>query len=84
MKKLFGIIAIAAIVAAAGWNFSQNKNDIILSELSLANIEALANPEGGGHGCWIECCQTNYNGCVKILESMPECTSWHISLDTGC
>ena len=48
MKKLFGIIAIAAIAAAASWNFQQNQKAIDLSDLALANVEALANPEGPG------------------------------------
>ena len=37
MKKLFGIMALAAIAAAAGWNFGQNQNEIELSDLTLAN-----------------------------------------------
>lgn len=44
MKKLLGIIAIAAI-AAAGWNFSQSQNEVELSDLALANTEALAQGE---------------------------------------
>lgn len=62
MKKLFGIIAIAAVTAAAGWNFSQNQNEVELSDLVLANVEALARyeddycPNGcldeSGDGCW--------------------------------
>lgn len=47
MKKLFGIIAIVAI-AAAGWNFNQSKNEVELSDLALANVEALANNQSGG------------------------------------
>ena len=45
MKKLFGIMALAAIAAAAGWNFGQNQNEIELSDLTLANTEALAQGE---------------------------------------
>ena len=41
MKKIFGIIAIAAI-AAVGWNYSQSQNKVELSDLALANVEALA------------------------------------------
>lgn len=43
MKKLFGIIAIAAIAAIASWNFIQSQNEVELSDLVLANIDALAN-----------------------------------------
>ena len=45
MKKLFGIMALAAIAAAAGWNFSQSQNKMELSDLALANINALAEQE---------------------------------------
>ncbi len=41
MKKLFGIMALAAIAAAAGWNFSQSQNKMELSDLALANINGL-------------------------------------------
>lgn len=45
MKKLLGIIAVTALAAAAGWNFRQEQNEVELSELALANVEALANWE---------------------------------------
>ena len=32
MRKLFGIIAMAAIAAVAGWNFSQSLNEVVLSD----------------------------------------------------
>ena len=44
MKKLFGIISIAAI-AAAGWNYGLSQNEVELSDLALANVEALARYE---------------------------------------
>ena len=40
-KKIIGVIAFAAI-AAAGWNYQQNKNEVQLSDLALENVEALA------------------------------------------
>ncbi len=45
MRRLFGIIAIAAVAAVAGWNFSQSQNEVALSDLALTNINALANGE---------------------------------------
>lgn len=34
------------------WNFSQTQNEVELSDLALANVEALANGESGGDfGC---------------------------------
>lgn len=51
-KKIFGVALIATMAVAAGWNFNQSKNDVELSDLTLANIEALAkgNPGGSGAG----------------------------------
>lgn len=51
MKKLFGIIAIAAIAATAAWNFSQSQNEVELSDLALANVEALARNEDSDTNC---------------------------------
>lgn len=51
-KKIFGAALIAAMALAAGWNFNQSKNEVELSDLALANVEALANEEwGGGKYC---------------------------------
>ena len=44
-KKIFGIALIAIMALAAGWNFTQSKNEVKLSELALANVEALAQGE---------------------------------------
>lgn len=49
-KKNFGLLAAVAVVAAAGWNYQQSKQSEGLSELTLANVEALANSEGGEGG----------------------------------
>ena len=45
-KRIIGVIAFAAIAVAAGWNYQQNKQSVELSDLALANIEALASGEG--------------------------------------
>lgn len=45
-KLIIGFIAIA-VAALAGWNINKNQNEVILSELALANVEALANGESG-------------------------------------
>ena len=44
-KKIFGAVLIAAMALAAGWNFNQSKNEVVLSDLALANVEALASGE---------------------------------------
>ena len=42
-KKIMGLIAIVAIAAVAGYNVYSSQNNVRLSDLALANIEALAN-----------------------------------------
>lgn len=52
MKKriFFAGVLVAIITAIAGWNFNQ-KNETTLSELGLANVEALARGESGNCRC---------------------------------
>lgn len=70
MKKLFGVIAIAAIAAAAGWNFCQSQDEMELSGLALVNADALATCETThGGSCWWEngyryCCHGGGLGCA--------------------
>lgn len=52
-KKIFGAVIIAAMALAAGWNFNQSKNEVALSDLALANVEALASGEGGYTRCYV-------------------------------
>lgn len=44
-KKSLGLLATVSVVAAAGWNYQQNKEKVELSDLALANVEALASGE---------------------------------------
>ena len=44
-KHIIGVIAFAAIAVAAGWGYIQNKQDMVLSDLALENVEALADNE---------------------------------------
>ena len=56
-KKLLGIIAVVAIVASMAINLNFSAKNNSLSDLSLANIEALAKNEGGDaccYNCWRE------------------------------
>ena len=58
MKKkiLSGVFALA-LLATAGWGVHKSMNsDADLSDLALANVEALANGESGGGG--YDCCNT--------------------------
>lgn len=73
MKKLLGIIAIAAIATAAGWNFIQSQNEVELSDLALANVQALARGETDKHGYYnwdLDCCDTG--GTYACYYDCPE------------
>ena len=79
-KKYFGLLAAVAVVAAAGWNYQQNKQYDGLSELAIENVEALANGEstsntgpgktydcpGLGTGDGKMCMSENSNPCTQI------------------
>lgn len=51
-KKLIGVAVVATIAVAAGWNYNQSKNEVGMSELAFANVEALASNEGDGKCRW--------------------------------
>ena len=64
IKKTFGLLAAVAVVAAAGWNYQQSKQSEGLSELVLANVEALATGEDFEVTCGRQegkCWTTDYN-----------------------
>ena len=70
-KKITGAIAFVAIAVAAGWNYQQNQQEMVLSDLALANIEALASGEATA-----ECgnmtpviCKATCSRCGKVYET---------------
>ena len=67
-KKIFGAVIIAAMALAAGWNFNQSKNEVELSDLALANVEALANGESGGSCQW-RTGHSSLTGWIAICDS---------------
>jgi hypothetical protein len=44
-KKTLSVVIIAAVAIVAGWNYQQSENEMELSDLALANVEALADGE---------------------------------------
>ena len=65
MKKFIGIVLIAI---TAGWNFSQSEKKMELSDLALANVEALARGEDqSGKICY-------YKGTTTYADYIP-CTA---------
>lgn len=47
-NRVLSMAFLAALAVAAGFNYLQSENEPKLSELTMANIEALATREGGG------------------------------------
>lgn len=63
MKRIIGIILIVVAAATGVWNFNQTQNEVELSDLALANVEALATPETDDEftaatGCYATCCSS--------------------------
>ena len=74
-KRIFGAALLVAIAVATGWNYQQNINEVEFSELTIANIEALARNESGGI---FPACQKNKGSgdyayipfCVKYFNTL--------------
>ena len=57
-KRILGAALLVAIAVAAGWNYNQSRNEVPLSDLALANAEALAqrrNRLGKLYLLWLYC-----------------------------
>jgi hypothetical protein len=52
IKKIAGAVIVAAIVLIAGWNVIQSMSEVTLSDVAMANVEALAQESGGQNDCW--------------------------------
>ena len=58
-KKNIGIIIVSAIAIISGYNVCISQSNQKISKLALANVEALANGEGGTS---YDCCNTSECG----------------------
>lgn len=64
-KKLIGIIAIVAVAVVAGYNIYASQSNVKLSDLALANIDALASSGEGSLGdCEIYCMPSYFDLCI--------------------
>lgn len=63
MKKIIKIIFVTAFATMAGYGVYTNQKTDAMSDLVLANVEALAQDESGGN---VYCCG-NYGTCMLIL-----------------
>lgn len=67
MKNLKLKIAMVAVVAAvAGYGVYQNQTKKVISELTLANVEALAYSSEYGQDCTHYCIQSTMTACMKL------------------
>ena len=71
-KKIIGAIAFTTIAVAVGWNYKHNSQDVELSDLALANIEALASGEGS-FTCYTNCI-FDYNYQCHVFGGYPSPT----------
>lgn len=73
------VIAIVAVAAAVG--VSKNANKVGLSELALANVEALANGESGG--TTVDCYSSSKSSSGSTYYDCGTCTKQFNSKGTG-
>lgn len=76
-KKIMGLIAVVAVAAVAGYNVYTSHNNVKLSDLTLANVEALARGEAG-LGCgraayeWDDDWYEDTKHFIKCAKGCPE------------
>lgn len=76
MKKSLGILVVAAIAVATAWNFNQGKNEVEASDLTLDNLEAIAQ----GRGIFPACQKTELTSGTKkqfLFASMGNANKWN-------
>ena len=83
IKKLIVGLAFIAVAAIAAWNVSVSSNEYGLSDVSLANVEALARRESDGYYKALaqrpngEYCCAPYvsDTCSKHHDWLPDCVN---------
>jgi hypothetical protein len=73
-RKILFLATATAIVLATGWNVSRNMNEKALSDVALANVEALAGEINSEcpNGCLAQCGSGCY--CYRWYELYQEAT----------
>ena len=62
-KKIRSVIMFTAIALVAGINVYHSRKTVDMSDVALANVEALANDEGTDSDCYIYCEPDNRYSC---------------------
>lgn len=68
-KKLFPILIVAVVATFAGYNVYQSQRMEMMSDLMLANVEALAWPEGSSPYRVFPCPSSPGNECKTSNDS---------------
>jgi hypothetical protein len=63
-KKFFYGIAVLGVAALAAWNVNVNSQKVELSDVMLANVEALAQDENGGTNVVCKCSRMQTQNCA--------------------
>lgn len=75
VKKVMGVIGVVAVCAVAGWNYQQSEQEVELSDLALANVEALARWENESLYHLFPCPSSSGNECRMKDSERPACHS---------
>ena len=68
-KKLMGIVTIIAIAAVAGYNVYASRSNVKLSDLALANVEALADSSEGSQSDCNTYCMVSYTCIIRYTNN---------------
>lgn len=72
-KKFFATLMVALVAMFVSYNMYQSQNRVSLSDLALANVEALANDESDK----VTCCPDPGDSCTlssgDVLKDQDEC-----------
>ena len=69
-KRILGAALLVAIAVAAGWNYNQSRNEAPLSDLALANAEALAQGETDWGNCTYYGCIVDFSSTCNVYSSI--------------
>ena len=76
MKKIIKIVFVAVFVAIAGYGVYTNQKSEVMSDLMLANVEALADDEMNVGDLVDNCVWSEYSYCYYLVVSPSGNTVW--------
>lgn len=76
MKNLVKIVAMMAIVCVVALKAYNKQNEVQLSDVVLANVEALAELEGDNHEVVVSCSSSCKDGIGQCWKTFDEYTKY--------